>query len=99
MRAMASHSTNTASKLSTKMTILVSAGSQTYTPRTVDLPFTVDVNATEMLVTFTHANTLTAWPAGVLIQYEVLWGGVSNGISQTSGGVFHDKSGNPIVGN
>jgi hypothetical protein len=81
------------------MTQLVSVPSQTYSPLARTISFAVDASATQMLVTFTHPNTLAAWPAGPLITYEVLWNGVPQGLSTIGGGVRNDKSGVPISGN
>jgi len=81
------------------MTILANVSSRSYNPAGHTIPFTVNVNATRIETTFTHPNTLAAWPSGPLISYEVLWGGVSQGQSTIGGGVRNDKLGVPIVGN
>jgi len=80
------------------VTILVTVPSQQYTPLARTVNFNVAADATRMLVTFTHANTLAAWPAGALLTFEVLWGGVSQGIGTVGGGIRNDKLGVPIVG-
>jgi len=81
------------------MTIVVNVSSRQYTPQAATIPFTVNVNATRMETTFTHANTLAAWPSGPLLEYEVLWGGVPQGKGTIGGGVRNDKLGVPIAGN
>ena len=81
------------------MTVLVTVSAQQYTPLARTLNFTVAANATQMLVTFMHANTLAAWPVGQLLRFEVLWTGVLQGIGTVSGGVRNDKAGSPIAGN
>ena len=81
------------------MTVLANVSSRSYNPAGHTIPFSVDVNATRIETTFTHANTLAAWPSGPLLEYEVLWGGVSQGKSTIGGGVRNDKLGVPIVGN
>jgi len=81
------------------MTILANVSSRSYNPAGHTIPFTVDVNATRMETTFTHANTLAAWPSGPLITFEVLWNGVPQGLATIGGGIRNDKAGVPIAGN
>lgn len=81
------------------MSVLASINSRTYAPQTQVVPFTVDVNLTEVVVTLTHPNTLAAWPAGPLVQIFWNWGNGGTGTNTTGGGVRNDKSGVPIVGN
>ena len=81
------------------MAVLVTVPQQQYTPLARTVNFNVAADATRMLVTFTHPNTLAAWPSGALLQFEMLWGGVSQGIGTVGGGVRNDKAGVPIVGN
>lgn len=81
------------------MAILASVASKPYTPQVSSVPFTVAANATQILVTFTHPNTLAVWPAGPLVQIDIDWGNGSTGTFQTGGGVFTEKDGTPTVGN
>jgi hypothetical protein len=81
------------------MTVLVTVPQQQYTPLARTVNFNVAADATRMLVTFTHPNALAAWPAGELLRFEVLWSGISQGISTIGGGIRNDKAGVPIVGN
>jgi hypothetical protein len=75
--------------------VLASLGSQSFSPQTRTIPFTGDINATLIRVTFTHPD----WPeVGPVLQCELLWGGVSAGLFQTSGGIIRDKAGNPTGG-
>jgi len=77
------------------MTIRAQLGSQTFSPQTRTLPFSVNAGATRMVVTFTHGD----WPeGGPVLRCELLWDGVSAGVFQTSGGVVRDKAGNPTGG-
>jgi hypothetical protein len=81
------------------MTIVANVPSQQYTPLSRNVNFSVAADATQMLVTFTHANTLAAWPSGPLLTFEVLWNGVPQGLATIGGGVRNDKAGVPIAGN
>lgn len=81
------------------MTILASVNPRTYAPQVSVVNFAVAANVTAVLVTMTHANTLTDWPAGPLVQMDWDWGNGSTGTFQTGGGIRNDKSGVPVVGN
>ena len=81
------------------MTVLANVAEQQYSPLARTVNFNVAADATQMLVTFTHPNTLAAWPVGTLLTFEMVWGGVSQGLSTIGGGIRNDKSGVPIVGN
>jgi hypothetical protein len=77
------------------MTVLVTVASQSFSPQTQNLAFSVAADATRILVTFTHPD----WPeGGAVVRCELLWGGVSAGVFETSGGLIRDKAGTPIGG-
>jgi hypothetical protein len=76
------------------MTVLVSVNERQISPQAQDLAFTAPIDATQIVVTLTHGD----WPDGVCARAEIMWGGVSSGVFQTSGGVVRDKAGNPTGG-
>lgn len=80
------------------MAVLASVTSRTYVPQTQVVSFTVDVNLTHVIVTFTHANTLVGWPVGALLQILWNWGNGGTGTNQTGGGTQTNKDGSPIAG-
>jgi hypothetical protein len=72
------------------VTVLLSVASQAYSAGSQSLPFTVAANATQLVVMLTHPD----WPVvNPLIQYEVLWGGVSDGLTSIGGGLIQGKGG------
>ena len=81
------------------MTVLASVAQAAYAPSINNVPFTVDVNATQVQITLTHPNTLAAWPLGPLVKFDFDWGNGSTGTCSIEGGIRNDKTGVPIVGN
>jgi hypothetical protein len=77
------------------MTVLVQVPSQSFSPQQQNVPFSVAADATRLRITLTHPNN---WPSVPIVEFSVLWGGVSDGLTTISGGIIRDKAGVPLSG-